>query len=126
MGSRGPTRVLFLTGACRHATAPFVYHVPVGSCEVPHNPEGAAHTSSTRTTAITVPGNSFCPNGTGLVRSYVLLLRVTAGGLVNEGDTGGQCCFFFFFRFFIRGQNNERSLNPIGALDKLGSSTRFR
>ncbi|XP_054923813.1 polycomb protein suz12 isoform X2 [Dermacentor andersoni] len=69
-------------------SAPFVYHVPVGSCEVPHNPEGAAHTSSTRTTAITVPGNSFCPNGTGLVRSYVLLLRVTAGGLVNEGDTG--------------------------------------
>lgn len=72
-------------------SAPFVYHVPVGSCEVPHNPEGAAHTSGTsgtRTTAITVPGNSFCPNGTGLVRSYVLLLRVTAGSQVNEGDNG--------------------------------------
>ncbi|KAH6942430.1 hypothetical protein HPB50_005493 [Hyalomma asiaticum] len=63
----------------------------VGSCEVPHNPDGGAHantTSGTRTTVITVPGNSFCPNGTGLVRSYVLLLRVTAGGQVNESDNG--------------------------------------
>ncbi|XP_037287255.2 polycomb protein Su(z)12 isoform X1 [Rhipicephalus microplus] len=72
-------------------SAPFVYHVPVGSCEVPHNPDGAAHASATsgaRSTVITVPGNSFCPNGTGLVRSYVLLLRVTAGGQVSEGDAG--------------------------------------
>ncbi|XP_077490605.1 polycomb protein suz12-like isoform X1 [Amblyomma americanum] len=72
-------------------SAPFVCHVPVGSCEVPHNPEGAAHAngaSTTRTTVITVPGNSFCPNGTGLVRSYVLLLRVTAGGQTNDSEPG--------------------------------------
>lgn len=72
-------------------SAPFVCHVPVGSCEVPHNPEGAAHAngaSTTRTTVITVPGNSFCPNGTGLVRSYVLLLRVTAGGQTSESEPG--------------------------------------
>lgn len=87
-------------------SAPFVSHVPVGSCEVPHNPEACAElhangtgssrqrdhgtstttTTATTTTVITVPGNSFCPNGTGLVRSYVLLLRVTAGGQTNDGD----------------------------------------
>lgn len=91
-------------------SAPFVSHVPVGSCEVPHNPEACAElhangsgtvsstrqrdhgtsatttTTTTTATAITVPGNSFCPNGTGLVRSYVLLLRVTAGSQSNDGD----------------------------------------
>lgn len=92
-------------------SAPFVSHVPVGTCEVPHNPEAGvelsanggtvsssarqrdhgnstatATTTTTTTTVITVPGNSFCPNGTGLVRSYVLLLRVTAGSQISEGD----------------------------------------
>ncbi|KAH9365620.1 hypothetical protein HPB48_005782 [Haemaphysalis longicornis] len=99
-----------LTESCRHAAAPFVSHVPVGTCEVPHNPEAgvelnanggtvsssarqrdhgnstATATTTTTTTVITVPGNSFCPNGTGLVRSYVLLLRVTAGSQISEGD----------------------------------------
>lgn len=92
---------------CFHATAPFVCHVPVGCCEVPHNPEGATVSNhhhangagTARSTAITVPGNSFCPNGMGLVRSYVLLLRVTAGtqgnsnnNNNNDSDSGGECC----------------------------------
>lgn len=79
---------------CFHATAPFVCHVPVGCCEVPHNPEGATVSNhhhangagTARSTAITVPGNSFCPNGMGLVRSYVLLLRVTAGTQGNSNN----------------------------------------
>lgn len=86
------------------------FSLSVGSCEVPHNPEACAElhangsgtvsstrqrdhgtsatttTTTTTATAITVPGNSFCPNGTGLVRSYVLLLRVTAGSQSNDGD----------------------------------------
>ncbi|CAN8030163.1 unnamed protein product, partial [Ixodes persulcatus] len=80
-----------LSSAC-HATAPFVCHVPVGCCEVPHNPEavyrGSCH--GKRQTVITVPSNSFCPNGTGLVRSYVLLLRITEGTQVNDSDSGGE------------------------------------
>lgn len=80
-----------LLSAC-HATAPFVCHVPVGCCEVPHNPEavyrGSCH--GKRQTVITVPSNSFCPNGTGLVRSYVLLLRITEGTQVNDSDSGGE------------------------------------
>ncbi|XP_029845794.2 polycomb protein suz12 isoform X2 [Ixodes scapularis] len=62
----------------------------VGCCEVPHNPEavyrGSCH--GKRQTVITVPSNSFCPNGTGLVRSYVLLLRITEGTQVNDSDSG--------------------------------------
>ncbi|KAK8768088.1 hypothetical protein V5799_005131 [Amblyomma americanum] len=81
-------------------SAQFICHVPVGSCEVPHNPDGTAHADgalTTGTTVITVPGNSFCPSGNGLVGSYVLLLRVTA-----RGQT----------RYRIQINNNERGEPP--------------